>query len=61
MKEEMFNELVESMRQAVAIRRGELQPARVTPCLIRGEKVLWRSPSQRAHDVSTTGKKPRKE
>lgn len=29
MSDEMFNELVESMKQAVAIERGEMKPSRV--------------------------------
>ena len=30
MKDEMFDELIDSMKQAVAIRRGEIEPCRVT-------------------------------
>ena len=40
MKDDMFNELVESMQQAVAIRRGEIKPARVTSYAIPDVKAI---------------------
>ena len=40
MKEEMFDELLESMKQAVAIRRGEMKPGRVTSYAIPDVKAI---------------------
>ncbi|MBS0850147.1 NadS family protein [Citrobacter sp. JGM124] len=40
MKDEMFDELIESMKQAVAISRGEMEPARVTSYSIPDVKVI---------------------
>lgn len=40
MKDEMFNELIESMQQAVAIRRGEMEPSRVTSHPIPDVKAI---------------------
>jgi len=40
MKDDMFNELVESMQQAVVIRRGEMKPARVTSYPIPDVKAI---------------------
>lgn len=40
MKDEMFDELIESMEQAVAIRRGEMEPGRVTSYSIPDVKAI---------------------
>lgn len=40
MKDEMFDELIESMKQAVAISRGEMEPARVTSYSIPDVKAI---------------------
>lgn len=40
MKDEMFNELIESMQQAVAIRRGEIKPARITSYPVPDVKAI---------------------
>ena len=40
MKDEMFDELIESMKQAVAISRGEMEPARVTSYSISDGKAI---------------------
>lgn len=40
MKDEMFNELIESMQQAIAIRRGEREPASVTSYPVPDVKAI---------------------
>ncbi|MBT0720971.1 NadS family protein [Rosenbergiella collisarenosi] len=40
MKDEMFDELIESMKQAVSIRRGEIDPSRVTSYSIPDVKAI---------------------
>lgn len=40
MKDEMFDELVDSLEQAVAIRRGEMQPGRVTSYSLPDVKAI---------------------
>ena len=40
MKDEMFDELIESMKQSVAIRRGEISPSRVTSYSIPDVKAI---------------------
>ncbi|WLS80212.1 NadS family protein [Erwinia pyri] len=40
MKDEMFSELIESMQQAVSIRRGEMEPARVTSYPVPDVKAI---------------------
>lgn len=40
MKDEMFNELIESMQQAVEISRGERKPARVTSFSLPDVKAI---------------------
>jgi putative transcriptional regulator len=40
MKDEMFDELIESMQQAIAIRRGEREPANVTSYPVPDVKAI---------------------
>ncbi|ETO41291.1 NadS family protein [Morganella sp. EGD-HP17] len=54
MKDEMFNELIKSMQQAVVIRHGEIKPARITSYSIPDVKTIRANAGMKQDEFALT-------